>query len=66
MKSELRVQRLLEVQLINVIYNDNIIHGYGASVINTDNKLITLAQIGRIIWLNQIIERNANTAINNH
>ena len=65
MKSELRVQRLLEVQLINIIYNDNIIHGYRASVINTDNKMITLAHIGRIIWINQKIERKANTSTNN-
>lgn len=27
--------------------------------------LITLAHIGRIIWINQVIERKANTATNN-
>lgn len=42
-----------------------IIRSYRASVINPDNKLITLAHIGRIIWINQIIERKANTATNN-
>ena len=42
-----------------------IIHSYRASVINTDNKMITLACIGRIIWINQIIKRKANTATNN-
>lgn len=36
----------------------------GASVINADNKLITSAHIGRIIWINQKIERKANTATN--
>ena len=42
-----------------------IIHSYGASVINTDNEMITSAHIGRIIWINQVIERKANTATNN-
>lgn len=42
-----------------------IIHSYRACVISADNKMITLACIGRIIWINQIIERKANMAINN-
>ena len=42
-----------------------IIHSYKASVINADNKMITLARIGRIIGINQIIKRNANTTTNN-
>ena len=42
-----------------------IIHSYRASVINTDNKMITLACIGRIIWINQIIKRTINTTENN-
>ena len=42
-----------------------IIHSYRASVINTDNKMITLACIGRIIWINQIIKRTVNTTENN-
>ena len=36
-----------------------------ARVINTDNKMITLAHIGRIIWIYQIIKRTANTTENN-
>ena len=36
-----------------------------ASVINSDNKLITLAYIGRIIWIHQIIKSTTNTAENN-
>ena len=43
----------------------SIIHSYRASVINADNKMITLADIGRIIWINHIIKRNANTTTNN-
>ena len=31
----------------------------------SENKMIILARIGRIIWINQIIERKANTATNN-
>ena len=50
--------------MLNMAHNI-IIHSYGASVINTDNKLITLAHIGRIIWINQVIERKTNTATNN-
>lgn len=65
MKNELRVQRLLEVQLINIIDNDNIIHSYRVCVINADNKMITLPHTGRIIWINQIIKRTKNTADNN-
>lgn len=42
-----------------------IIHSYRVGVINADNKMITLARIGRIIWINQVIERKTNTAINN-
>ena len=42
-----------------------IIHSYGAIVINADNKMITLAHIGRIIWINQIIKRATNTTENN-
>ena len=42
-----------------------IIHSYGASVINADNKMITLAHIGRIIWIYQIIKRTTNTTENN-
>ena len=34
-----------------------IIHSYRVSVINSDNKMITLAHIGRIIWIYQIIKR---------
>ena len=65
MKNELRVQRLLEVQLINIIDNDNIIRSYRASVIDADNKMITLAHIGRIKWIYQIIKRTTNTTENN-
>ena len=43
-----------------------IIRSFRASVINVDNKMITLAHIGRIIWINQIIKRTTNTAENNH
>lgn len=53
MKSELRVQTLLEAQLINIIDNDNIIRSYRASVINADNKMIILVRTGRIIWIYQ-------------
>ena len=42
-----------------------IIRSFRASVINVDNKMITLAHIGRIIWINQIIERKVNMATNN-
>ena len=42
-----------------------IIHSYRASVINTDNKMITLVCIGRIIWINQIIKRTVNMTENN-
>ncbi|MCI5593279.1 MAG: hypothetical protein MR358_01560, partial [Clostridiales bacterium] len=42
-----------------------IIHSYRACVINADNKMITLACIGRIIWINQIIKRTTNTTMNN-
>ena len=42
-----------------------IIHSYRASVINPDNKLITLAHIGRIIWIHQIIKSTTNTTENN-
>ena len=41
-----------------------IIHSYRDGVINTDNKMITLAHIGRIIWINQIIKRNIYSAEN--
>ncbi len=34
-----------------------IIHSFRANVINADNKMITLAHIGRIIWIYQIIKR---------
>lgn len=40
-----------------------IIRSFRASVINADNKMI--ARIGRIIWINQIIKRTANTIANN-
>ena len=33
-----------------------IIHSYRVGVINADNKMITLARIGRIIWIYQIIK----------
>lgn len=59
-----RVESVLERKILT-ISEKFIIHSYGASVINTDNKLITLAHIGRIIWINQKIERKANTATNN-
>ena len=36
-----------------------------ASVINPDNKLITLAYIGRIIWIHQIIKSATNTTEEN-
>ncbi|WP_302826507.1 hypothetical protein [Anaerofustis stercorihominis] len=42
-----------------------IIHSYRATVINADNKMITLARIGRIIWINQIIKRTTNMTANN-
>ena len=38
-----------------------IIHSYEVHVINADNKMITLARIGRIIWINQITKRTTNT-----
>ena len=38
---------------------------YFVIVINADNKMITLARIGRIIWINQIIKRITNTITNN-
>ena len=41
-----------------------IIHSYRVGVINADNKMITLAHIGRIIWDIQIIKRAMNTADN--
>ncbi len=49
----------LELEYVAIIYS------YRASVINVDNKMITLARIGRIIWENQIIKRNTNTTTNN-
>ena len=42
-----------------------IIHSYLCCVINSDNKMITLAYTGRIIWTNQRIKRKANTIANN-
>ena len=42
-----------------------IIHSCGASVINTDNKMITLAHIGGITCINQRFKRKANKATNN-
>ena len=42
-----------------------IIRSCRASVINADNKMITLAHIGRIIWIYQIIKRTTNTIENN-
>ena len=42
-----------------------IIRSHRASVINPDNKLITLAHIGRIIWIHQIIKSTTNTTENN-
>lgn len=38
-----------------------IIHSYRVGVINADNKMITLARIGRIIWIYQIIKRTRDT-----
>ena len=35
------------------------------NVINADNKMITLARIGRIIWIYQIIKRTRNITENN-
>ena len=35
------------------------------NVINVDNKMITLAHIGRIIGINQIIKRTVNATANN-
>ena len=40
-------------------------HSWGASVINTDNKLITLAHVGKIIRINQRFKRKVNTIKNN-
>lgn len=37
-----------------------------AAVIDSDNKLITLAYIGRIIWKYQIIKSTTNATENNH
>ena len=31
----------------------------------SENKMIILARIGRIIWINQIIKRTINTITNN-
>ena len=42
-----------------------IIRSYRESVINPDNKLMTLAHIGRIIWIYQIIKSATNTTENN-
>lgn len=42
-----------------------IIHSYRVGVINADNKMITLAHIGRIIWIYQIIKRTRNITENN-
>ena len=41
------------------------IHSYRVGVINADNKMITLARIGRIIWIYQIIKRTRNITENN-
>ena len=41
-----------------------IIRSYRASVINPDNKLITLAHIGRIIWIYQIRQDNMDISNN--
>lgn len=43
-----------------------IICSYRACVINADNKMITLAHIGRIIWIYQIIKRTTSTTENNY
>lgn len=42
-----------------------IIHSYRVGVINADNKMITLARIGRIIWIYQIIKGFTYSAENN-
>jgi len=60
---------LLQLEISSVIINvqnfKGIIRSYRASVINSDNKMITLAHIGRIIWIHQIIKRTTYTADNN-
>lgn len=43
----------------------NFTHSYGVDVINRDNKMITLACIGRIIRIYQIIKRIENATDNN-